>query len=304
MNNVNQNIIEEDEIDLKELYNTILKYKYKILLFTLLVTLGTFVYVLSLPNSYKTEIILAPQVDSKSAGGGLAGLASLAGVNLSSGATSKDPFTMMQTTLKDYEFNKMVIEKYNLAQRVEEPQNLVFAMGFGGFYSSPKKNEADSLDEKVYKTNELLEKKITISTEKTTGLITLSVENVDRFFAKELADIYLNEMIERIKFQDMKEIDKQIEYYTKELSSTYDVSLKEQLSKSLSTLMQKRVFSLANDYYFVSKITDSRVAYIKEKTNPKRALILVVSVVTSLILGVFMAFFLEFIRNNKNEQQL
>ena len=110
-------------------------------------------------------------------------------------------------------------------------------------------------------------------------------------------------MIEKIKFQDMKEIDKQIEYYNKELSSTYDVSLKEQLSKSLSVLMQKRVFSLANDYYFVSKLTDSRVAYIKEKTKPKRALILVVSMVTSLIFGIFMAFFLEFIRNNKNEEK-
>lgn len=307
MNNVNQNIIEEDEIDLKELLKTILKYKYKILIFTILVVFGTLLYVLSLPNSYKTEIILAPQVDNKSASGGLAGLASLAGVNLGSGGTSKDPLVMMQTTLKDYEFNKMVIEKYNLAQRVEEPQNLVFAMGLDWFYNYPKKSDSakqsDSQEERVYKTNEVLQKKITISSEKASGLITLSVENIDRFFAKDLADIYLKEMIEKIKFQDMKEIDKQIEYYTKELTSTHDVSLKEQLSKSLSTLMQKRVFSLANDYYFVSKVTDSRVAYIKEKTNPKRALMLVVSFVTSLILGIFMAFFLEFIRSNKNDNK-
>jgi capsular polysaccharide biosynthesis protein len=67
--------------------------------------------------------------------------------------------------------------------------------------------------------------------------------------------------------------------------------------------MQKRVFSLANDYYFVSKLTDSRVAYIKEKTNPKRALILTVSFVTSIILGIFMAFFLEFIRSNRNDEK-
>lgn len=40
----------------------------------------------------------------------------------------------------------------------------------------------------------------------------------------------------------MKEIDKQIIYYNKELANTYDVSLKEQLSKSLSSLMQKKVF--------------------------------------------------------------
>ena len=121
-------------------------------------------------------------------------------------------------------------------------------------------------------------------------MITLSAEYTDRFFAKELDDIYLEELISKIKLQDMKEIDKQIDYYKKELSTTYDISLKEQLSKSLSALMQKRVFSLANDYYFVSKLTDSRVAYIKEKSKPKRALVLVVSLVTSLILGIFMAF--------------
>jgi uncharacterized protein involved in exopolysaccharide biosynthesis len=101
----------------------------------------------------------------------------------------------------------------------------------------------------------------------------------------------------------MKEIEKQITYYQKELSSTYDVSLKEQLSKSISSLMQKRVFSQANDYYFVSKLVDSRVAYIKEKTKPKRALILVVSLVTSIILGIFMVFFYEFIKGNKKDEK-
>jgi capsular polysaccharide biosynthesis protein len=67
--------------------------------------------------------------------------------------------------------------------------------------------------------------------------------------------------------------------------------------------MQKRVFSQANDYYFVSKLVDSRVAYIKEKTKPKRALILVVSFVTSIILGIFMVFFYEFIKGNKKDEK-
>ncbi len=310
MNNTNQelvsqnNYIEEDEIDLKELFNTILKYKYKIVIFSFLVTLLTLCYVLSIPNSYKSEIILAPQSDGKSAGGGLASLASLAGVSLGGGDSGKDPFTMMETTLKDYEFKKYIITKYNLIEKFENPQNLVFALGFDGFYSKPEKSEEEvSEDEKIYNLNQNLSKILSISSAKESGLITLSAEHIDRFLAKELVDIYLEELINKIKLQDMKEIDKQIEYYNKELSTTYDVSLKEQLSKSLSALMQKRVFSLANDYYFVSKITDSRVAYIKEKTKPKRALILVVSLVTSLILGIFMVFFLEFIKCNKNDEK-
>ena len=110
----NKNYIEEDEIDLKELFNTILKYKYKIAAFSFVVVLATLCYVLSIPNSYKSEVILAPQSDGKSSGGGLASLASLAGVSLGGGSDSKDPFTMMQTTLKDYEFNKYIIKKYCL----------------------------------------------------------------------------------------------------------------------------------------------------------------------------------------------
>lgn len=305
MNNTNNNtqVLEEDEIDLKELFKTIWKYKYKIAIFTSVVVFATLVYVLSIPNSYKSEIILTTQSDGKSSGGGLANLASLAGVSLGSSGSGKDPFTMMETTLKDYEFNKSIIEKYNLIEKIQNPQNLVFALGFDGFYFSSNDKEIKNLDEAIYSINQKLNKILSISEDKKTGLITLKAEYTDRFFAKELVDIYLKEMIEKIKLQDMKEIDKQIEYYTKELSNTYDVSLKEQVSKSLSALMQKRVFSLANDYYFVSKVTDSRVAYIKEKTQPKRALILVVSIVTSIILGIFMAFFLEFIRSNKDDKK-
>lgn len=299
-----QYIEDEEEIDLRELFNTILRYKYKIAMFSFGILIITLIYVLSIPNSYKSEIILSPQGDSKSAGGGLASLASLAGVSLG-GADSKDPFTMMKTTLKDYEFNKNIIEKYNLIEKFENPQNLVFALGLDTFYSAPKKDieKKISIDEKIYNTNQVLAKTLNISSEKASGLITLSAEYTDRFFAKELVDIYLEELINKIKLQDMKEIDKQIEYYNKELNSTYDVSLKEQLSKSLSALMQKRVFSLANDHYFVSKLTDSRVSFVKEKTTPKRALILVVSFVTSIILGIFMVFFIEFIKSNKNDEK-
>lgn len=297
----NINYIEEDEIDLKELFKTILKYKYKILLFTLGVVVFTFVYVLSIPNSYKSFVVLSPQETQKNIGGGLSSLASLAGVSLG-GGNSKDPMIVMETTLQDYNFNKYIVEKYNLSNRLENQENLVFAMGIDFIYklfNSKEINNSQNIEDELYGTINSLRKIISISNDKKSGLITITVELNDRYLANELVDIYLKEMINKIKLSDMKEIDEQIKYYNKELSSTYDVSLKEQLSKSLSALYQKKVFSQANDYYFVSKVIDSRVSHIKEKTKPKRALILVVSFVTSLILGIFLAFLLEFIRNDK-----
>ncbi|MGA1941495.1 Wzz/FepE/Etk N-terminal domain-containing protein [Arcobacter sp. YIC-310] len=298
--------IEEDEIDIKELFNTILKYKYKILFFVFIVTAITFIYVLSIPNSYKSSVVLSPQSEQKSVGGGLSSLASLAGVSLG-GASSKDPAVMMQTVLGDYSFNKMMIEKYKLTSKLESQKNLVFALGLDTVYNifnSKDDNTEDkrSKEEKVYSTINTLNSVLSISIDKKSGLITLSAELQDRYLAKELVDIYLKEIVHKVRTSDMKEIDEQIKYYNKELSSTYDVSLKEQLSKSLSGLYQKKVFSQANDYYFVSKVVDSRVSYIKEKSKPKRALILVVSFVTSFILGIFLVFFYEFIRSEKTDE--
>lgn len=298
--------IEEDEIDLKELFNTILKYKYKIALFVFITTILTLIYTLSIPNSYKSEVILSPQGNQKSVGGGLSSLASLAGVSLG-GASSKDPFVMMQTTLNDYTFNEKIIKKYNLVEKLGIKENLVFALGIDSIYymfNSKNQNDEDirSQDEKIFSTINSIKSILSISSDKKSSLITLKAELVDRYLAKELVDIYLKEIINKIKFEDMKEIDAQIKYYNKELSSTYDVSLKEQLSKSLSGLYQKKVFSQANDYYFVSKVVDSRVSYIKEKTKPKRALILIVSFVTSIILGIFIVFFLEFLRSDKENE--
>ncbi|QKJ22249.1 Wzz/FepE/Etk N-terminal domain-containing protein [Poseidonibacter lekithochrous] len=305
-NKNNLRYVEEDEIDLKELFNTILKYKYKIALFVSFITILTFIYTLSIPNLYKSEIVLSPQESQKSVGGGLSSLASLAGVSLG-GGSSKDPFIMMKTTLNDYLFNEKVIKKYNLIEKLETKKNLVFALNIDSIYNmfnskSQKTEDKRSEKEKIFSTINSIKSILSIASDKKSSLIIIKAELVDRYMAKELVDIYLTEIINKIKLEDMKEIDAQIKYYNKELSSTYDVSLKEQLSKSLSGLYQKKVFSQANDYYFVSKVVDSRVSYIKEKTKPKRALILIVSFMTSIFLAIFIVFFLEFLRSDKENE--
>ncbi|MBS9782790.1 MAG: hypothetical protein KGV43_03215 [Arcobacter sp.] len=300
MKEIQDNLVQEDEIDLRELLGTIKKHIKKILLFVFVVVSLTLFYILTLPNIYKSNIVLSPQGDStKNIGGGLSSLAALAGVNLVSKSSGIDPFTMMETTLNNYDFNKYMIEKYDLYEKIQNPKNLVYAFGLE-FLDDKKKGDL-SKEEEVFRVNKELKNIISISQDKKTNLITLSASSADRFFAKELVDIYLKEIIAYVKKNDMKDLNKQIKFYKSELNSVKDVALKEQLSKSLSTLLQKRVFSKANEYYFVSKLSDSRVAYIKEKIKPKRALILVVSFITAFILAIFLVFFLEFIRNEKNK---
>ncbi len=297
MNEQNCNYIEEDEIDLKELFTTVMKYKKQIAAFVFVVTMITLVAVVMMPNSYKSSIVLAPQSSKKSVAGGLASLAAMAGVNIG-GGDSGDPYVMMDTVLKDKAFNSYMVKKYDLTEKIYKPKNLVYPFGLS---LSKDDDIPKNKDDAVYETTKKLSNILSLSQDKKSSLITLSATFYDRVFAKELVDIYLKEMIKKIKDTDMKEIKKQIFYYKKELSSTSDVSLKEQLSKSISALMQKEVFSNANEYYFVKEIVGSKVAYIKDKAKPKRALILVVAFITSFILAVFGVFFYEFIKNSDDQ---
>jgi uncharacterized protein involved in exopolysaccharide biosynthesis len=46
-----------------------------------------------------------------------------------------------------------------------------------------------------------------------------------------------------------------------------------------------------------------RVAHVSEKTKPKRSLILILAIIMSLMIGVFGAFFKEFLDKNRQDAQ-
>lgn len=310
MNNqeITPEYLQEDEIDLRELWATVMKYKREIIKLSVVVTLLALVYAMSIPNSYKSYTLLTPQEQSKpSLGGGLAALAGMAGVSLGGG--SADAATSLEAILEDYNFNKMVIEKYDLSKRIssaEQGKNMVFAFGFDGFYwllNGSKSGDESSQKEIVFSTYESLQDMLSLSSDKKTGLITLSATTQDRFLAKELVEIYLKELTEHLKQMEIKEVLKKIKFYKKELATTNDIQLKTQISGLLSSLVQKRVLSASNEFYVVSQMIAPRVANVIEKTKPKRSLILVLAVIMSLMIGVFGAFFKEFLDKNRQNVQ-
>ena len=303
-----QNYIEEDEIDLKELFNTIWNNKFQIAIFTFVVTSLTIVYTLSIPNSYKSTTSLVPHAQAKSSLGGLGALAGMAGIDIGGGG-GVDAVTSFTTILNDFSFQNRVIQKYDLSKKlIPNEKNLVFALGYDGIYNifHSKSTEKDerSKEEIVYDSYKTIKNIIKISSDKKSGVITLSVESIDRFLAKELVDIYLVELTTHLRTIEMQDVDKQIKYYNAELENTDELSMKDQLGKLATGLVQKKVLSMANEFYNVKQMTKSQVAYIKEKSKPKRGLIVVVSFVTSIILAIFLTFFMEFIRKDEDNNNL
>ena len=305
MNNLNQQNIqyEEDEIDLRELFATIWKYKVFIAIFVFIVTSLTIIYTLSKPNEYEVKSVLAPQEQSKSMSlGGLGALASMAGVNIggSSGVTAEVAFSEL---LNNYTFMKDFIQKNGFDKKLLSPdlqKGYVFAMNYRGIYDylhsdNNSKKEIDFFTN-IYKP---FIKSFSISSDKKTGLITISFMHPNREFAYEVLTAFLRDGTKYLVNKNLDDIDAKIARYQKELQKTNNIELKSELAKLVSNLIKQKVYINSSRYYKVKVIIDPYIPDVKDKAKPKRALIVIVAFVTSFILGIFLVFFIEFIRGDK-----
>jgi LPS O-antigen subunit length determinant protein (WzzB/FepE family) len=303
---INQPVcIEEDEIDLRELFSTIWKHKIFLFLFVSIVTFFAIIYALSKPNEYRVKTLLAPQEQSKSLNlGGLGALASMAGINVG-GGSGVTPDVAFQTLLDDYEFMKNFIKKNGFDKKLlsgELEKDYVFALNYKGiyemFHSNKKPKEIDFyLD--IYKP---FVKRFSIDTDKKTGIITISFIHPSRHFAYEVLVKYLEDATKFLVNKNLQDINAQIAKYQKELAKTDNLELKSELAKLISSLIKQRVYINSSKYYKVKVITDPYIPDIKDKAKPKRALIVIVAFITSIILGIFIIFFIEFIKSTKEEK--
>jgi len=302
-----EHYIEEDEIDLRELFVTIWQGKWKIATFTTLIVTFTILHTISIPNSYKREIALSPsEQGSSSSMGGLSALAGFAGVNIGNSGSGVDTVSSLQTILSDYTFISDVAERYKLKERFKNSyRNYIYPVGLKDsvLYDNKISFEDMDLEEENYTFSKLIIESIQLSQDKKSSVITLSAETNDRFLSKELVDIFLKELVERLRSLEMRDIQKKVDFYEQKLQHSNSVELKEQIGKIVSGLIQKQVLAEANELYTVSKLTESRVPTVIEKSKPKRALIVVVSFVTSIIIGIFGLFFMEFLRGNESSNK-
>lgn len=285
---------DEDEIDLKELFLTIKKHFFKVVIFTASVIFITLIYVLSIPNSYESSVTLAPQSQAKTS--------ALAGIDIG-GGSEVGTYDYLNTILKDYRFNITLIEKYNLVERINgDDKNYIFALGFRALYDIFKSDAKEKvLKDKQFETYKKINEIIKFATDKKSGVMELSVVSPDRFLAKELVEIYLSEMTSYLRALDMQDTDQKIAFYREEMNKKDDVELKKSLATLVSSLIQKSVLSKSSEYYLVKPITKPEVAHPRDKTKPKRALILMVSAVSAFVMAIFGIFFLEFVRSSKEK---
>ncbi|MBD3825155.1 MAG: hypothetical protein IE916_11715 [Epsilonproteobacteria bacterium] len=303
--NEQQNFIQEDEIDLRELWQTIKDGKRTVFLTTAIIVFFTLIFALRTPNTYSAQAVLVPTEIDKGTLSSLGSLAAMAGVNI--GGSAMTPDVAFQSLLDNYEFMHSFVLRHKIDEYYFDDnlsQRFVFALGFDGLYqltNSPKDWEDIDREEEIFKLVEAIQKNFSISSDKKSGLITVAYSDYDRVFAPQMVNKFLEDASKYLVENELANIESRLRYFQEELTKAEGIELRQNISSLISSILEKQIMTKSKKYYQCDALSMPFEPYIKDKTKPKRGLIMVVGAVTGVILGVFLVLFLAFIRKEEQE---
>jgi uncharacterized protein involved in exopolysaccharide biosynthesis len=305
---------EDDEIDLLELWNTIWKGKWFIMGFTLLCTLvAVYVTLYVIPVTYKSDVVLQPTETSSPSG--LSALAANLPMGFSLGGGGGKNANIV-SFLNSRTIKERLIEKYDLLPKL---------------YSEiwDKENKKWMIDDPEDKPTMLkaiinLKDRYGINKDEKTALITISWMDEDPEFTK----IMLQRIVKEIRYyleneyesdakrerefveNQLNKSEKELEYWEKQVPSDKLI---------LSKIQRERLASQTVYTELRKQLELSKISEVKEIINfkildqpfvpenrfkPKRSLICALTIVTSGFLSIFLLFFQQFVINLRAKSKL
>lgn len=304
--------VQDDEIDLRELFAVIWQGKWLIIAITTVFAIGSVVFAIMQPNIYKSEALLAPAAEEQ--GGGLSalasqfgGLASLAGVNLGSkGGTDKTQLAI--EVLKSRQFTSDFIQKHNIladlmaAEKWNRDENKLI-------YDEDAYSEATNTwvrevkaplkpEPSMQEAYKVFSKIIAVNKDKESGMVTISVEHLSPTVAEQWATWLIEDINKVMKERDVAEANRSSEFLNKQIALTNVADIKAILYKLVEEQAKTIMFAEVRDEY-VFKTIDPALAP-EEKAKPKRALICVLGTMLGGMLGVMFVLIRHFMRKEQS----
>ena len=294
----------DDEIDLRELFATLWRGKWIIILFTIVFAAVGVFYALSKPDIYQSSVLLAPTQDEGGAGG-LGGLASLAGISLGGGGANQT--AMAKAVLQSRAFLAGFIDRHNLsiplvATKAWDIENEKWVINREVYNPETGEWLTDEQGESLMPTDwdmvkTFKEGYLSLTNDEETGMVTLNIKSQSPPVAKEWAEKLVHDINEHMREQDVKEAEARIAYLEGKLQETNIAGMQQVFYQLIES--ETRTVMLANaQNEYIFKTVDPAVVP-QEKSEPKRALIAIVATMLGGMLGVFTVFVIAFIRSGK-----
>lgn len=311
----------DDEIDLAELWQGLMRYKVLIIGLTMVVTVVAAIVSMKMTPKYESTVLMAP-VSSEGASSGLlaqyGGLASMAGISLPSGSGGVSQAEEAQAILMSYRFLSEYIkekalkpvlfyEQWSMDKQdwISKKEGILAGIKLS-LLGQPSKADFEYQGQEVLADGEpsmaesvrVFKQLLSISEEGKTGLIRLKIAWINPVQAR----IWANELVQRVddelRQKAILESQDIIEYMQKKLPSIELQDLRMIALSMIEEQVKKITFAEVNKEY-VFKVIDP--AIVAEKpVSPKKGLIVAVGFILGLMLSVFVALILNW-RKNKLE---
>jgi len=294
----------DDEIDLRELFYVLLEGKWIIVSLTAFVSIIGVIYSLALPNIYQSKTILVPVNPSSGISGALgsySGLAGLAGISLPSGGDEGNSAKAIQkiSSLSFFENNilpnihlpdLMAVKSWNSKTNIVAFDESIYETNSNTWvrdYSYPQQQIPSAQESfEVFKTH------LTLKEGNDYGFITLSIKHQSPLIAKQWVELVVDEVNAFYRQKDKLESEKAVSYLNQQISMTGLSEIKQVLAQLLQEETKKLTLIEANQYYVFDYVDPP--AAMEEKSEPKRALICILS----FLLGGMLSIFLVLIRHH------
>ncbi len=287
----------DDEINLRELFYVLLEGKWIIVSLTAFVSIIGVIYSLLLPNIYESKTMLAPVNSSSGISGALgsySGLAGLAGISIPSGGDEGNSAKAIQkiSSLSFFQNNilanihlpdLMAVKSWNAKTNTLIFDESIYDTSSNTWirdFSYPQQQIPSAQESfEVFKTEHL-----SLSEDKKSGFITLFIKHQSPFVAKQWVELVVNEVNAFYRQKDKLESERAVSYLNQQISMTGLSEIKQVLAQLLQEETKKLTLIEANQYYVFDYIDPPAV--MEEKSEPKRALIFILSALLGGMLSI------------------
>lgn len=273
---------EEDEINLLDLFIVLLRHKVMIISVVFLAGVAAVVASLLMTNIYRSEVLIAPTAQEK--GGALSALGGFGAMIASeAGIGAGGSLEQFEVVLKSRELTGAIVREKNLLPVLFEDDWDAAAKKW--------KDEAPKTED-IHKALQTL---LDVKPDKKKNVMTVGFQSKDPEQAKQILDYFVVGMSEFLRQQKLEEAVAQQKHLYQQLAQTTDPLLKNKLYELIAKQIETETLAKVQKYYSFNIIDPSFVP--ERKFKPKRAQICLLTVVVAFFIAIFLAFFLEYIKN-------
>lgn len=293
---------QDDMIDMKDLFALLWKGRYVIVAITAVCAISAFFYAQSLSDYYRSSASLSvAEGNTGSASQSLGGLASLAGINIST-VSRKGPMYINTISSRAFLKHLLEIDENILPALVaaesydRESKQLVFS---SDVYDAVNKKwiGTEPTHLHVYR---VYRKLVYVDFHEIRRTMDVNVEHISPVFAYELLSTIIREADSMLRERDIEISTEAIGFLTDELSRTPLLEIKTSINQLILTQLNKQMMAKVSKSYIVNILDPP---FIPIRTfKPNRGFIRMVGVVFGLVAGILFVLLRYYFTRNSIQQ--